>query len=86
MTTHETDPVKVLTEVLLTADVHAEAQDDRVFCEHVAGLVIATIRAHTSQGADLRSALGLELSETTRMGKHLRAAMDAFTTTERQPG
>ena len=82
MTTNETDPVKVLTEVLLAADVHTEAEDDRVFCEQVSGMVVAAIRAHTDQGAELRAALGVELSETTRVGKHLRAAMDAFTKTE----
>jgi hypothetical protein len=85
MPENNTDPVKALAEVLLAADVHAEAEDDRVFCEHVARLVLAAIRAHTGQGADLRASMGLELSETTRMGKHLRAAMDAFTTSERQP-
>ena len=85
MTTNDIDPVQVLTEVLLAADVHTEAGDDRVFCEQVAGTVVAAIRAHTDQGAELRAALGLELSETTRVGKHLRAAMDAFTTSERKP-
>jgi hypothetical protein len=77
MHTKVTDPVTVLAEALLAADFHTQAKDDRVYCEQVVSMVIAEIRAHSDQGAALRAALGLELTETTRMGKNLRAAMDA---------
>jgi hypothetical protein len=78
MTKKHVDPVKALAEVLLAADVHREAEDDRVYCEQVSGMVVGAIRAQTTQGAELRASLGLELTETTRVGKHLRAAMDAY--------
>ena len=86
MNTKVIDPVTVLAEALLAADFHTQAKDDRVYCEQVVSMVIAEIRAHTDQGAAIRASLGMELSETTRMGKNLRAAMDAFTTHEHQPG
>jgi len=86
MKTRMTDPVTVLAEALLAADFHTQARDDRVYCEQVVSMIIAEIRAHTEQGAAIRAALGLELSETTRVGKNVRAAMDAFTTHERHPG
>ncbi len=77
MHTNVIDPVAALAEALLAADFHTQAKDDRVYCEQVVSMVIAEIRAHSDQGAALRAALGLELSETTRVGKNLRAAMDA---------
>jgi hypothetical protein len=77
MQTKVIDPVTVLAETLLAADFHTQAKDDRVYCEQVVSMVIAEIRAQTEQGAALRAALGMELSETTRVGKNLRAAMDA---------
>jgi hypothetical protein len=77
MNTKVIDPVTVLAEALLAADFHTKAKDDRAYCEQVVSMVIAEIRAHTDQGAAIRAALGMELSETTRMGKNLRAAMDA---------
>jgi len=40
---------------------------------------MTAIRANTEHGAELRTALGVEVTQTTRMGKNLRAAMDAFT-------
>ena len=87
MTSNGTDQVKMLTELLLAEDVHpaadhTEAKDNGAFCAQVSGKLVTAIQAHTAQGAELRGALGVELSETTRTGKHLRAAMDAFTTTE----
>lgn len=86
MNTKVIDPVTVLAEALQAADFHTQAKDDRVYCEQAVSMVIAEIRAHTDQGATIRAALGMELSETTRMGKNVRAAMDAFTTQEQQPG
>jgi len=85
MNTKGADPVKVLADALLAADLHTQARDDRAYCEQVVSLVIAGIRAHTDQGAAIRAALGMELSETTRVGKNLRAAMDAFTRHETKP-
>lgn len=89
MTANRTDPVKMLTELLLAANVHAapvrtEGDDDRVFCAQVSNKLVTAIRAQNDQGTGLRAALGVELSETSRMGKHLRAAMDAFTTADRK--
>ena len=78
MTMKTTDPVKVVAEALLAADFHTLARDDRAYCEQAVSLVIAQIRAHNEQGAAIRAALGMELSETTRVGKNVRAAMDAF--------
>jgi hypothetical protein len=77
MHTKVIDPVTVLAEALLAADFHTQARDDRVYYEQVASMVIAEIRANSDQGAAIRAALGMELSETTRVGKNLRAAMDA---------
>ncbi|HXR68842.1 MAG TPA: hypothetical protein VN712_09435 [Dermatophilaceae bacterium] len=85
MTTKGADPVKVLADALLAADLHTQARDDRAYCEQVVSLVIAGIRAHTDQGAAIRASLGMELSETTRVGKNIRAAMDAFTRHENKP-
>jgi hypothetical protein len=79
------DPVTVLAEALLAADFHTQAKGDRVYWEQVVSMVIAEIRAHSEQGAAIRAALGIELSETTRVGKNVRAAMDAFTTQEPKP-
>jgi hypothetical protein len=78
MTTIGADPVKVLADALLAADFPTQAKHDRAYCEQVVSLVVAGIRAHTDQGAAIRAALGMELSETTRVGKNIRAAMDAY--------
>ena len=48
--------------------------------QEVAQSLIDAIRANTERGAELRAALGVELSVPTRMGKNLKAAMDAYTT------
>ena len=84
-TMNATDPVKVVAEALLAANFHTQARDDLAYCEQVVSLVIAEIRAHNDQGAAIRAALGMELSETTRVGKNIRAAMDAFTRHENKP-
>jgi hypothetical protein len=79
------DPVTVLAEALLAADFRTQPMDDRVYCEQVVSMVIAEIRAQSEEGAAIRAAMGMELTETTRVGKNVRAAMDAFTTNERKP-
>jgi hypothetical protein len=53
-------------------ELKAHAQD-------VAQTLIADIHANSAKGRELRAALGVVLSEPTRMGKNLRAAMDAYT-------
>jgi len=45
----------------------------------VADRIMTTIRARSDAGTELRSALGLELTRTTRTGKNLNAAMSAYT-------
>ena len=77
-TMNAADPVQVVADALLAADFHTQGRDDRAYCEQAVSLVIAEIRAHNDQGAAIRAALGIELSETTRVGKNVRAAMDAF--------
>jgi hypothetical protein len=57
-----------------------------VFCEQAFSVVLAGIRAHTEQGAEVRGGLGLILSELTRAGKSIRAPMDALTECESKPG
>jgi hypothetical protein len=42
----------------LAADVHNEAEEDRVFCEQAFSVVLAGVRAHTEQGAELRVTWG----------------------------
>ena len=45
----------------------------------VADRIMTTIRARSDAGTELRGALGLELTRTTRTGKNLMAAMSAYT-------
>jgi hypothetical protein len=52
----------------------------RAHAQEVAQTLIADIHANTARGVKLRAALGVVPSEPTRMGKNLRAAMDAYTT------
>jgi hypothetical protein len=80
MTQNPTD-VQALAKVMMDATkihggLHNELKDHQ---NEVADAVLAAIRGNNEQGAALRTALGVELSQTTRMGKNLRAAMDAFT-------
>jgi type IV secretory pathway TrbL component len=80
MTENTTDSVQVLAGVLTAAaaphdGLHAELVNH---APEVAETVIAGIRANTDQGAQLRAALGIELTYTTRVGKNVKAAMDAF--------
>ena len=80
MTENPTD-VQALARVMMEVTtshggLHNELKDHQ---NEVADAVLTAIRANNEQGAALRTALGFELSQTSRMGKNLRAAMDAFT-------
>jgi hypothetical protein len=81
MTQNEADPAQVLAEALIAAsEPHGGLQAGLADHAHeVAGTLIAAIRANTTPGAQLRAALGVEVTGTTRMGKNLKAAMDAYT-------
>lgn len=84
MTENSADQVQELAKVMMNAtETHGELHDalkDHV--DEVADTVITAIRARSAQGAELRTALGVEVSETTRMGKNVRAAMDAYAAPE----
>jgi hypothetical protein len=80
MTETPPDPVQVLAEVLMDAtktypELHGRLKEHQ---SEVADAVMTAIRANTEPGAELRTALGVEVTHTTRVGKNLRAAMDAF--------
>ncbi len=88
MTENLTDPVQVLAGVMMKATEPYGALHDAL-ADHVQELadeLINALRANTEGGAELRAALGVEVSETTRMGKNLRAAMDAYTTAKPRGG
>lgn len=81
MTSTTTPPAQVLAEALITATephggLNAGLQDH---AEDVAETLIAAIRADTTPGHELRAALGVEVTGQTRMGKNIKAAMDAYT-------
>lgn len=80
MTENPTD-VQALARVMMDAtNNHGGLQDElKDHQNEVADAVLTAIRANNEQGAALRTVLGFELSQTSRMGKNLRAAMDAFT-------
>jgi hypothetical protein len=80
MTENPSDPVQVLARVVMTAtETHGVLHDELMDHVHeVADTVITAILANTEQGAKLRAALGVKVSKTTRMGKNLQAAMDAY--------
>jgi hypothetical protein len=81
MTQHIADPVQVLAKVLTDAtEAHPALHDElKHHVNEVSDTVMNAILAKTEQGAALRAALGVEVTQTTRMGKNLRAAMDAYT-------
>lgn len=85
MTQKPDNSAQILAGVMTDATKpHPELHDE--FQEHaqeVAQTLITDIRANNARGLELRNALGVELSEPTRMGKNLRAAMDAYTTPQR---
>jgi hypothetical protein len=80
MTENPSDHVQVLARAMMDAtENHGVLHDELMEHVHeVADTVITAILANTEQGAKLRAALGVKVSETTRMGKNLRAAMDAY--------
>jgi hypothetical protein len=82
MTEMTADPTQVLAAAMIEATAlhggpHAGLVDH---AQEVAASLIAAIRANTTPGANLRTALGVEVSGNTRMGKNIQAAMDAYTT------
>jgi hypothetical protein len=82
------NPVQVLARVLMDAteahgELHAKLMDH---VNEVADTVMSAIRGNTEQGAALRAELGVEVTTTTRTGKHVRAAMDAYTSTSHTDG
>jgi len=81
MTQNETDPAQVLAAAMISAsEAHGGLQAGLTdHAQEVAATLIASIRANTTPGARLRAALGVEVTGTTRMGKNLKAAMDAYT-------
>jgi len=83
MTQNEADPARVLAAAMISAsEPHGGLRAglaDRDHAHKMAGTLIAAIRANTTPGARLRAALGVEVTGTTRMGKNLKAAMDAYT-------
>jgi hypothetical protein len=80
MTENPTD-VQALANVMMDATkIHGGLHDElKAHQYEVADSVLAALRANTEQGSAFRTAVGVELSQTTLMGKNLRAAMDAFT-------
>ena len=81
MTQNEADPAHVLAAAMISAsEPHGGLQTSLADHAHeVATTLIAAIHANTTPGARLRAALGVEVTGTTRMGKNLKAAMDAYT-------
>jgi hypothetical protein len=81
MTQNSAAPAHVLAAAMITAtEPHGGLQDGlKDHAEEVAETLIAAIRANTTPGANLRAALGVEVTGTTRMGKNIKAAMDAYT-------
>jgi hypothetical protein len=81
MTESPTDPAQILaTAIIDAAEAHGGLDDGlKDHAHEVAGALIDAIRAKTDPGAELRAALGVELSRSTRMGKNIQAAMDAYT-------
>jgi hypothetical protein len=81
MTENSASPAQVLAGAMIEATaphggLHEGLKDHAV---EVAETLIAAIRANTTPGAQLRAALGVEVTGTTRMGKNIKAAMDAYT-------
>jgi len=81
MTESPADPAQILAAAIIAAtEAHGGLQDGlKDHAPEAAGTLIAAIRAKTDPGAELRAALGVELTRSTRMGKNIQAAMDAYT-------
>lgn len=88
MTQDAANPVHVLARVLMDAtEAHGELHVKLIdHINEVADNVMNAIRADTEQGAELRAELGVEVTRTTSTGKHVRAAMDAYTSTNHADG
>ena len=79
--TQNEDPAQGVAAAMIRASeahggLHAGLADH---APEVARALIAAIHANTTPGAKLRRALGVDVTGTTRMGKNLKAAMDAYT-------
>jgi len=81
MTQNEADPAQILAQAMTdAAEPHGGLQAGLTdHAPEIAQTLIAAIHANTTPGAHLRAALGVEVTKTTRMGKNLKAAMDAYT-------
>lgn len=81
MTQNSADPAEVLAAAMITATEPYGGQQNGLkdHPREVAEALIAAIRANTTPGSQLREALGVEVTGTTRMGKNIKAAMDAYT-------
>lgn len=75
------DPVEILANVILNATKSYDALNSELapHVHEVADSIMSAIRGRSDEGAELRDALGLELTKTTRTGKNLSAAMNAYT-------
>ena len=82
MTQKLENPAEIVAAAMMDATKpHGGLHDELgAHAQEVAQTLIADIHANTAKGVELRAALGVVLSEPTRMGKNLRAAMDAYTT------
>jgi hypothetical protein len=81
MTESPADPSQIFAAAIIEAtEAHGGLHDGlKDHAPEVAKTLIAAIRAKTDPGAELRAALGVDLSRNTRMGKNIQAAMDAYT-------
>ena len=75
------DPVEILADVMLKATTSYDGLHKELspHVHEIADRIMTAIRARSDEGTELRSALGLELTRTTRTGKNLNAAMSAYT-------
>lgn len=88
MTENASDPAQVLAELMMDATkIHDELHNALgAHVDEVADTVLNAIRAKSEKGAKLRAALGVEVTQATRMGKNVRAAMDAYTSAKDPEG
>jgi len=81
MTQNSAAPAQVVAAAMIAAtEPHGglhEGLNDHA--QEVAETLIDAIRANSTPGAELRAALGVDVTGTTRMGKNIKAAMDAYT-------
>lgn len=81
MTQNSAAPAQVVAAAMITAaEPHGGLSAGlNEHAQEVAETLITAIRANTTPGAELRAALGVDVTNTTRMGKNIKAAMDAYT-------